>query len=138
MRHGTIELALGKAGADDTDVRTFAAGVAAATRKLLDELAPIVGNLATHALYVRTLHLARSSFKPPEAARPETLEALLATLEQDLASRQPADAGRAGRALLQSLVDLLFSLIGEHLTHRMLRKAWGIPASELPFEEKPQ
>lgn len=136
MRHGTIEFALGEAGVEDAEAGLLATAVTTAARKLLEELSPIVGNLATNALYVRTLHLARSSFEQPGTAHPQPLEALLATLEQDLASRQPADAGRAGRALLQSLVDLLFSLIGEHLTHRMLRKAWDVPAYLLSSEEK--
>ena len=136
MRQGIIEFALGEAGAENAEIGNFAAAVATAARKLLAELSPIVGNLATYALYVRSLHLARSSFERPGASNPETLETLLATLERDLASRQPVDAGGAGRALLQSLVDLLFSLIGEHLTHRMLRKAWGDPAPSLSFEEK--
>jgi|ERR1039457_1535097 hypothetical protein len=130
-----IECALGRATAKDADAGVVASATVRAMSLLLGELQPLVGELATRALYARSLHLARSSFQRPASGEASTRDDLLAPLHQDLTSRAPADAKRAGNALLHSFVDLLVSLIGKSLTHRMLRTAWGVPATELPPEE---
>lgn len=138
MRNEVIErvLALGEAGSGES------AGLAPATisavRQLTDELQPLVGTLATRALYLRVLHLAGAGFHRPGPNDPDTLDMLLAALALDLDQREPEDAGRAARALLRSMVDLLVSLMGESLTYQLLRRAWSIPASTQPIEDEPR
>jgi len=131
-----IERALARCG-PDADAPTIATATADAMTRLLGQLKPLVGELAWRALYVRGLHLARSSFVKPE---PEAAshDELLAPLKDDLSTRAPADAYAAANALLLALADLLISLIGEPLTVRLLRKAWDNPAAETSSQEKPQ
>ncbi len=138
MRHELIERALGKEAANDVDTATLATATVRAVRLLLAELRPLVGELATSALYARSLQLARASFERQVLSSPLTHNELLAPLQRDLASRSPADAQHAARALLNSLVDLLVSLIGDPLTNQMLSKAWGVSREPSIPEEKPQ
>lgn len=134
MRQEIIEHALGEGMAEGADSGAVAAAAVRSFKAVLAEVSPLVGVFATRALYVRSLHLARSSFRRPEADSEMTTE--LASLQNDLASRAPAEAKQAGQALLHAFADLLVSLIGMPLTHRMLRTAWGITADALPPEEK--
>jgi len=94
---------------------------------LLAELKPLVGELALRALYVRSLHLARSSFERPGTGELQSPDELLAPLHRDLLSRAPTESRGAAEALLLALANLLVSLIGEPLTDRLLHKAWGSP-----------
>ncbi len=136
MRDSMIRRALGECGADADSPAIAAAAVGTLTR-LLGQLEPLVGALAWRALYVRSLHLARSSFAKPDAD--VTLPSdLLAPLQRDLSTRLPAEARVAAEALLLALADLLVSLIGEPLTVRLLHKAWDMPVAETSSQEKPQ
>lgn len=137
MRHEIIEHALGKGVAQDVDAVLVATSTVSAVRLVLRELKLVVGELAACALYKRSVHLARSSFQRP-SENASSHDELLAPLHQDLAGRSSIEAQKGGRALLTALVDLLVSLIGEPLTHQMLRKAWGIPSDSLISEEKPK
>lgn len=132
MRNELIEFVLSRDGADIRDPPALATATVRAVSEVLDELKPLVGDTAARALYLRCLHLARLAFHGPGTPRLETESELLDSLQHDLASREPLDARRAGAALLCSLADLLASLIGEHLTHRMLDTAWGISSIEPP------
>ncbi len=136
MRDNMIKRALSECAVDADSPAIAAAAVGALTR-LLGQLKPLVGELAWRALYVRSLHLARSSFTKPDAD--VTLPGdLLSSLQRDLSTRVPAEARGAAEALLLALADLLVSLIGEPLTVRLLHKAWDMSAAETSSEEKPQ
>ena len=104
--------------------------------QLMDELDPLIGAQAVQALYWRSLHLARS---PLDRPAPQTLLSrgdLLAPLRHNLMANRPADARRDAQTLLNTLVDLLASLIGQPLTHRLMQAAWGgIPATNAPARE---
>ncbi len=135
MRHEMIEQALGKGVEQDAEALLVATSTVNAVKQLLRELKPLVGELAACALYKRSVQLARSSFqRAPDDA--QTHDELLGPLQQDLSGRSSAEAQKGSRALLNSLVDLLVSLIGEPLTHRLLRKAWGVGAEPQAPEEK--
>ncbi len=138
MPHEIIKHALGKGLERDAPSSLVAEATTNAVRLLLLELKPLVGELATAALYKRGVHLAKSSLQRlPDHAK--TSDDLLAPLQQDLASRSPEEAQQVGVAVLTCLVDLLISLIGDAITHRLLRKAWGVEALEAATpEEKPQ
>lgn len=127
MRSEMIQSALGEGAAGGADSKTVAGATVRALTSLLAELKPLVGELALRALYVRSLHLARSSFERPGAGDPESPDELLAPLHRDLVSRAPAEARGAAEALLLALANLLVSLIGEPLTDRLLHKAWANP-----------
>jgi len=133
MRPELLAHALGAGSAEDADAGTVATETLRAMGALLGELRPLVGDSAARALYLRSLHLAQS-----HAARPvsdEPLADLLVALRRELAQLQSAETRAAGGALLSALVDLLVSLIGEPLTHRMLRTAWGVPLAQRPPQE---
>ena len=138
MRQRIVDFALAKGSeGNGRDVESVAEVTSRALKALLAELQSVVGQLAARALYVRSLHLARSSFVRPDiSSDAETIDALLLLLRQDLDARDEPEATRAAGALLHALIELLVSLIGEHLTYRMLRTAWKVPASELSFEDK--
>ena len=125
MRQEVISLVLGPGAAEDAGSGTISTETVRALGALMMELKPLVGESATLALYLRALHLARSSFERP-AGMVESVADMLAPLSRDLCGRDPNDAKAAAGALLRAFVDLLVSLIGEPLTYRMLRTAWGV------------
>lgn len=137
MRSEMIQGALGAEAAEGADSKTVAGATVRALNSLFGELKPLVGELAMRALYVRGLHLARSSFERPSAADPESTEELLIPLLRDLVSRAPTEARCAAQALLLALANLLISLIGEPLTDRLLHKAWGLPPPATSSQVKP-
>jgi len=136
MRDDMIKQALGECGVDADSPAIARATVEALTR-LLEQLKPLVGELAWRALYERSLHLARSSFIKPDVDK-SSPEDLLTPLQQDLSTRPPAAARAAAEALLLALADLLVSLIGDPLTLRLVHKAWDMPAAGTLPQEKPQ
>ena len=127
VRSEMIQSALGEGAAEGAHSKTVAASTVQALTLLLAELRPLVGELALRALYLRSLHLAHSSFERPVAGDLKSTDELLAPLHQDLLMRAPAQARVAAEALLMALANLLVSLIGEPLTDRLLHKAWGNP-----------
>jgi hypothetical protein len=137
MQQEMIEHALGKGVEHNAEAALVATSTVSAVRLLLRELQPLVGELAACALYKRSVHLARSSLRrcPDDAP---THEELLALLHEDLSARAVAEAQKGSRALLNAFVDLLVSLIGDSLTHRLLTKAWGVRAHARAPVEKPE
>ena len=118
--HDSIHHVLG----NETDADAVAAATVRAVESLMGELKPLVGGLATFALYARSLHLANASFERPDPALQKLQEDLI-PLRNDLSARSLEDSRTASHALLRALVDLLASLIGQSLTDRLLRSAWG-------------
>ena len=95
MRNEMIQSALG----EGADAQSVATATVRALTLLFDAVKPLVGNLALRALYVRSLHLARSSLERPTPAPSETEspDELLASLKRDLLSRSPAAARGAAK-----------------------------------------
>jgi hypothetical protein len=127
LRHPYIEPALGEtwtAGEADT----VADATVKALQALFAKLAMLIGNDAVRALYLRALHVSLLFFDRTAHANPP-MDALLAELRQNLANHQSADARSAAQALLESLVALLVSLIGQPLTLRLVTSAWGSPTT---------
>ena len=136
MRIEMIQIALGEGAAEGADSRTVAGSTVRALTLLLAELKPLIGMLALRALYRRSIHLSNSSFERP-STHLASADELLATLHLELVSRDPAEARSAATALVLALVNLLVSLIGEHLTNRLLQKAWGNLPLRKSSEVKP-
>ena len=137
MHRELIHHALSAGAAKDAESGLVATTTVGAVRLLLRELKPVIGELAACALYGRSLHLAKASF-PRAPLNAQTHDELLAPLHKDLTSRSSLEAQRGSWALLNSLVDLLVSLIGEPLTYKLLRKAWGTGTDALVVERTPQ
>jgi hypothetical protein len=135
MRSEMIKRLLDEGVAADDGSDVVASVAVRALASLFAELRPLIGMLALRALYSRSLHLAHDSFQRPSANLVSEDE-LLIHLQQDLVSRQPADARRAAQSLLHALANLLISLIGEPLTNRLLHKAWGNLSVGKPSEVK--
>lgn len=138
MRTEMICRALDKGSGNVADSKVLATATVDALTALSTELKALVGELAWRALYVRSLHLARSSFARPDVGDLQSSSDLLAALQEDLLTRSPVEARSAATALLHALADLLVSLIGEPLTLRLLRKAWGDPPADNFSQEKPR
>lgn len=138
MRKEMIQSVLDKGASYSADSEALATATVSALTALVAEISPIVGELAWRALYVRSLHLARSSFARPEVGNSVTSAELLALLHRDLQARAPVEARAAAEALLLALADLLASLIGEPLTHRLLHSAWDQPIDSKTSQEKQQ
>lgn len=138
MRQEIVQQALGDGAAEGADANTVAVATVRALRLLLAELEPLVGREGARALYARSLHLTRPSFEWLAPGKPQPLSDLVTGLQEDLALRAPAEARRAGAAQLHTIADLLISLIGEPLTHRLLHSAWGSSTADEPSQEKSQ
>lgn len=137
MRHDMTGSANDEAGADGAETAAVAASTIRALTSLFEELKPLVGVLATQALYRRALHLARASVLLPGNEAP-SLDEQLERLRHELDNCAHADALRSSEALLHAFVDLLVSLIGRPLTFRLVRSAWGARAAETYIEERAQ
>jgi len=90
------------------------------------QIVSIIGEGGFNALYIRSALRAHSAFPwlPTEPLSPQT-DARFANLKKSLEGQTPEQAGAANRLLLITLTDILASLIGEDLTTRILRSAWG-------------
>lgn len=124
---------------DGAGPHRVAAAAAGALDALVSELDPLIGNRGVSALYRRSLQLVRADFPwlcPVDAS--ETTSTPGADLRANLDRRSADEAGAASLALLTTLTNLLATLIGEPLTHRILLAAWGTGGSgERPTESKP-
>jgi hypothetical protein len=112
----------------DASAAQVAEAVGAIWLEIDHALHPIVGHRGVAALYSRSLSLAAVTH--PWLA-PGYKSALFAidpgALKAVLAKQTPAEATAAGTALFQSFHDLLASLVGDSLTHRLLRAVWDHP-----------
>lgn len=136
MRQQIIEKALAEIAGEHPDPTAVAHATVGALRLLHAELGSAIGSQATGALYARSVHLTRPAFQWLTQTAADPPEARLAALQDDLSAREPSEARKAGEALLLTFADLLVSLIGEPLTHRLLSSAWGRPADNEPSGRK--
>ena len=113
---------------DDGSAEQIAAACGAIWTELESALSPIIGPRGVTALGQRSLHLA-SAAHPWLAGRQPGGPAVMdpATLVSLLAQRSSDDAAAAADAFLQTFHSLLTRLIGDSLTERLLRGAWGPP-----------
>ncbi|MDM0117644.1 hypothetical protein QTI66_36675 [Variovorax sp. J22R133] len=136
MRQQVIEKALAEMAGEHADPTAVANATADALRLFLAELDRLIGSEASSALFARSVQLMRPSFPWLTQAAVDSRDARLTTLRNDLSSSNPHQARKTGEALLLTFTDLLVSLIGEPLTHRLLRSAWSIPADDEPSGRK--
>jgi len=103
---------------------------------LAAKIISIIGEGGFNALYTRSAFLARSTFSwlPANPLSTHT-DARFADLKKSMEGQTPALASAADRLLLITLTDILASLIGEDLTTRILRSAWGNDAASVSGQE---
>lgn len=117
------ELRPGAAAA--ADAKAVAAATMETYEQLARQLARLIGEAGVSAIHARSVHLTQKEF-PWLAAAPPTegsqlpIQHLRATLE----GQPPAVILVSAEALVVNFIDLLVTLIGEHLTTRLLQDAW--------------
>lgn len=96
----------------------------------------IVGKGGFNSLYARSIFLTQSTF-PWLAARSLLAQTdhRFTELKMCFEGQTPAQASAANSLLLITFTDILASLIGEQLTTRILRSAWGNDASDRAGKE---
>lgn len=103
--------------------------VADASIELWEQMASqiilIVGEGGFNSLYTRSLFLTRSAFPWLPADSPTQTGQPFAELKISFEGQPPLQASQANSQLLITFTDILASLIGEHLTIRILCSAWG-------------
>ncbi len=99
--------------------------------QMATQIISIVGEGGFNSLYARSVFLAQSTFPwlAASALSPQA-DHRFATLKKCFEEQAPAQASAANNLLLVTFTDILASLIGEQLTTRILRSAWGNDASE--------
>jgi hypothetical protein len=94
--------------------------------QMATQIIAIVGEGGFNSLYVRSVFLTRSTFPWLAAgALPPQADQLFAGLKTSLEGQTQAQVVKASSLLLITFTDVLASLIGEQLTTRILRLAWG-------------
>lgn len=90
-------------------------------------LAPVIGRKGVAALYGRSLYLVRERHPWLGAIQDGAVEMDLGVLAAALAQQGGQTAATAAGDQLESLYELLRSLIGPSLTGELLRSAWDNP-----------
>ena len=104
--------------------------------QMATQITSIVGEDGFNSLYTRSVLLTLSTFPWLAAASlsPQT-DHRFAELKISLEGQTPEQARAANSLLLITFTDILASLIGEQLTIRLLRSAWGEDPFEKPGKE---
>lgn len=99
--------------------------------RLAIQIVSIVGDGGFNSLYERSVFLTQAAFPWLEAAsQPPQTDHRFAQLKMSFEGKTPAQTSAANSLLLITFTDILSSLIGEQLTARILRSAWGDDASD--------
>jgi hypothetical protein len=100
------------------------------------QIISVVGQGGFQSLYSRSIFLTQRAY-PWMANLPKGLPTDLSfpTLRACLKEHPPAHAHDANTLLMLTFTDLLASLIGEQLTVRLLKTAWGADAADLTDKE---
>jgi hypothetical protein len=98
--------------------------------QMATQIISIVGEDGFSSLYVRSVFLAQPTFPwlASSSLSPQT-DQRFAELKTSLEGQMPVQAREANSLLLLTFTGILAALIGEPLTARILRSAWGNDAS---------
>lgn len=128
---------LGHRVGTDVDAAAAALAVVAVWRDAERALQPVIGARGVVALFNRSVHVAASAHPWLERAGQDPAAPLdLEALQSILLAQGAQQALAAGNKLLDQLHRLLEQLIGEGLTERLLRTAWG-PPGHPPVQDGP-
>ncbi len=107
----------------------IAAGIEGVFRQLYQIMATVIGPLGFQAVLTRAVHLTRRDYPGLGACEIACGDTFVMRGISEMIEREGADqAGAAAVALLDHIIALLCSFIGEDLTLRLLRRGWaGLP-----------
>ena len=131
-----IAAALAHRIGEDASAAQIAEAIVSTWQGIEAALSPVIGKRGVAALYERSLHLSGLSH-PWLAATRESVQTTmdLPALKSALSQQSSANAAAAGGALLQTVYELLASLIGPSLTERLLDPVWARLSSGLPAQD---
>ena len=100
------------------------------------QLILIIGGGGFDSLFARSVYLSQSTY-PWLAARsePPQTDYRFADLEKSLDAQSPVLAKEANCLLLVTFTNILASMIGEHITTRILDSAWDIDPQDTVDKE---
>jgi hypothetical protein len=106
-------------------------------KQLAAQVISIVGEGGFNALYARSVYVSQSTFPwlASDVVKPPLTDHRFAELKISLEENTPAQAREANSLLLITFTGILASLIGEQLTSRILRSAWGDDPSKRWHED---
>jgi hypothetical protein len=118
------------------DVARLAGAIVSVWVEIESALAPVIGKRGFTALYERSLHTAGAAYPwlmPPQTSLESAMD--LSALKTALMGQDSASAAAGGGAHLQTIYELLGSLISLSLTQRLLGPIWEHPLND-PTPEK--
>ena len=104
--------------------------------KIATQIISIIGEGGFDSLYLRNVSLTQSTYPWLAAVLPQAkIDQRFTDLKISFEGQTPEQASAANSQLLITFTDILATLIGEQLTIRLLRSAWGDDPSERPGKE---
>ncbi|MDD5266114.1 MAG: hypothetical protein PHO08_03170 [Methylococcales bacterium] len=104
--------------------------------QIATQIISIIGEGGFASLYMRSVCLTQSTYPWLAAVSPQSkIGQRFTDLKISLEGQSPEQASAANSLLLITFTDILASLIGEQLTIRILRSAWGNDPSKMPGKE---
>ena len=104
--------------------------------QIATQIISIIGEGGFDSLYLRSVSLTQSTYPWLAAVLPQSkTDQRFKDLQISFEGQTPEQAKAANSLLLINFTDILASLIGEQLTIRLLRSAWGEDPSEKPGKE---
>ena len=104
--------------------------------QIATQIISIIGEGGFDSLYLRSVSLTQSTYPWLAAVlMPPQADHRFAKLKISFEGHTPEQARAANCLLLITFTDILASLIGEQLTIRILRSAWGDDPSKVPGKE---
>ncbi len=118
------------------DAAQVADKIVLSLREIEDALSPVIGKRGVAALFRRSLYLTGRSYPLLAGIHAGDATAIdSAALKSELAQQSSANATEFGVALLQTLDEVMTSLVGSSLTERLLRSVWANFMSASPAQE---
>lgn len=105
-------------------------------KSITRKFSPLLGPHSADLLFTRSLEQNRTAFAWLPAPDTDGSDLCFDTLETSLQQRAPEEIVASTRALLDTYIDLLTTLIGARLTNQFLRSAFPADEAERNKEEK--
>ena len=104
--------------------------------QIATQIISIIGEGGFDSLYLRSVSLTQSTYPWLAAVLPQSkTDQRFKDLQISFEGQTPEQASAANSQLLITFTDILATLIGEQLTIRLLRSAWGEDPFEKPGKE---
>jgi hypothetical protein len=113
-----------------------AGGSLAVWNRIARKFSPLLGPASASLLFTRSLDKNRAAFPWLPAADPSGEDVSFHALETILKERSPEEIVASTRALLDTYIDMLTTLIGARLTNQFLRSAFPADDADKEMKEK--